>query len=235
MNNNQKFINENFKRWINEEVEQEEINEELLEEGIILTIQQIRLLVNIMQVIIRTEKGRNAIRRIPIAGDEILAAVQMGDKAVQFIQDIAEKIKSENPIIYRLVWYPFVATAFLSNYIQIPVIKFANEGAKILKMKQQQAKIEGDSEKVAELEDVKQKQEQALENAQEIKSDVVEPALEDKPSVGDRVLKSIEKKEKEKAEKEKAEKEKAEKERNLAALRAATKRTTDDADEEINE
>tara|TARA_R100000426_G_scaffold26064_1_gene21905 strand:+ start:29 stop:712 length:684 start_codon:yes stop_codon:yes gene_type:complete len=227
MNNNQKFINENFKRWINEEVEQEEINEELLEEGIILTIQMARAMTNVMQVLIRTEKGRDAIRRIPIAGDQILAAVQQGDKAVQLIQDIAEKIRSDSPLIYKLVWYPFVATAFIFDFIPMAGAKIVNTGAVILKKQQEKAKIEGDANKVAKLEDVEQKREQALEDAQEIKTSVVEPALQDKESIGSRVLDKVRQREKEKA--------KAEKERNLAALRAATKRTTDDADEEINE
>ena len=227
MNNNQKFINENFKRWINEEVEQEEINEELLEEGVILTIQMARAMTNVLQVLIRTEKGRDAIRRIPIAGDQILAAVQQGDKAVQLIQDIAEKIRSDSPLIYKLVWYPFVATAFIFDFIPMAGAKIVNTGAVILKKQQEKAKIEGDANKVAKLEDVEQKREQALEDAQEIKTSVVEPALQDKESIGSRVLDKVRQREKEKA--------KAEKERNLAALRAATKRTTDDADEEINE
>ena len=227
MNNNQKFINENFKRWINEEVEQEEINEELLEEGIILTIQMARAMTNVMQVLIRTEKGRDAIRRIPIAGDQILAAVQQGDKAVQLIQDIAEKIRSDSPLIYKLVWYPFVATAFIFDFIPMAGAKIVNTGAVILKKQQEKAKIEGDANKVAKLEDVEQKREQALEDAQEIKTSVVEPALQDKESIGSRVLDKVRQREKEKA--------KAEKERNLAALRAATKRTTDDADKDINE
>lgn len=227
MNNNQKFINENFKRWINEEVEQEEINEELLEEGIILTIQMARAMTNVLQVLIRTEKGRDAIRRIPIAGDQILAAVQQGDKAVQLIQDIAEKIRSDSPLIYKLVWYPFVATAFIFDFIPMAGAKIVNTGAVILKKQQEKAKIEGDANKVAKLEDVEQKREQALEDAQEIKTSVVEPALEDKESIGSRVLDKVRQRDKEKA--------KAEKERNLAALKAATKRTTDDADKDINE
>tara|TARA_B100000242_G_scaffold272743_1_gene225879 strand:- start:954 stop:1655 length:702 start_codon:yes stop_codon:yes gene_type:complete len=233
MNNNQKFINENFKRWINEEVEQEEINEELLEEGIILTIQMARAMTNVMQVLIRTEKGRDAIRRIPIAGDQILAAVQQGDKAVQLIQDIAEKIRSDSPLIYKLVWYPFVATAFIFDFIPMAGAKIVNTGAVILKKQQEKAKIEGDANKVAKLEDVEQKREQALEDAEEIKNNVVEPALEENPL--DKMKSLKDKFKKNQRDFNRAQAVGQQKANTTAAVKALTKRTKDDADKDINE
>ena len=233
MNNNQKFINENFKRWINEEVEQEEINEELLEEGIILTIQMARAMTNVMQVLIRTEKGRDAIRRIPIAGDQILAAVQQGDRAVQLIQDIAEKIRTDSPLIYKLVWYPFVATAFIFDFIPMAGAKIVNTGAVILKKQQQKAKIEGDANKVAKLEDVEQKRDQALEDAEEIKTNVVEPALEESPI--DQMKNLKDKFKKNQKDFNRAQAAGQQKAKTTAAVKALAKRTADDADEEINE
>jgi len=233
MNNNQKFINENFKRWINEEVEQEEINEELLEEGIILTIQMARAMTNVMQVLIRTEKGRDAIRRIPIAGDQILAAVQQGDRAVQLIQDIAEKIRTDSPLLYKLVWYPFVATAFIFDFIPMAGAKIVNTGAVILKKQQEKAKIEGDANKVAKLEDVEQKRDQALEDAEEIKTNVVEPALEESPI--DQIKNLKDKFKKNQKDFNKAQAAANQKAKTTAAVKALAKRTADDADEEVNE
>tara|TARA_B100000886_G_scaffold18884_2_gene12173 strand:+ start:20705 stop:21406 length:702 start_codon:yes stop_codon:yes gene_type:complete len=233
MNNNQKFINENFNRWINEEVEQEEINEELLEEGIILTIQMARAMANVMQVLIRTEKGRDAIRSIPIAGDQILAAVQQGDKAVQLIQDIAEKIRTDSPLIYKLVWYPFVATAFIFDFIPMAGAKIVNTGAVILKKQQEKAKIEGDANKVAKLEDVEQKRDQALEDAEEIKTNVVEPALEESPI--DQMKNLKDKFKKNQKDFNKAQAAGQQKANTTAAVKALTKRTKDDADKDINE
>ena len=233
MKNNQKFINENFKRWINEEVEQEEINEELLEEGIILTIQMARAMTNVMQVLIRTEKGRDAIRRIPIAGDQILAAVQQGDRAVQLIQDIAEKIRTDSPLLYKLVWYPFVATAFIFDFIPMAGAKIVNTGAVILKKQQEKAKIEGDANKVAKLEDVEQKRDQALEDAEEIKTNVVEPALEESPI--DQMKNLKDKFKKNQKDFNKAQATGQQKAKTTAAVKALAKRTADDADEEVNE
>ena len=233
MKNNQKFINENFKRWINEEVEQEEINEELLEEGIILTIQMARAMTNVMQVLIRTEKGRDAIRRIPIAGDQILAAVQQGDRAVQLIQDIAEKIRTDSPLLYKLVWYPFVATAFIFDFIPMAGAKIVNTGAVILKKQQEKAKIEGDANKVAKLEDVEQKRDQALEDAEEIKTNVVEPALEESPI--DQMKNLKDKFKKNQKDFNKAQAAGQQKAKTTAAVKALAKRTADDADEEVNE
>ena len=111
--------------------------------------------------------------------------------------------------------------------------KIVNTGAVILKKQQQKAKIEGDANKVAKLEDVEQKRDQALEDAEEIKTNVVEPALEESPI--DQMKNLKDKFKKNQKDFNRAQAAGQQKAKTTAAVKALAKRTADDADEEINE
>ncbi len=163
----QKLLIENFRKW--------ESEGEILEEGLgtmVLTIQTIRTIANVMQIMVRSKIGRKAISSIPRYGSEILEALdKYGDEFSQWFQTKSEEIKSKHPIFYRLVYYPYLMIGYVSDFSDMAALELTNFGAKYIKAKQ--ADKAADEKEKAELEQARKERIKALPAAEEVRDNLL--------------------------------------------------------------
>tara|TARA_Y100000592_G_scaffold41510_1_gene65762 strand:- start:1429 stop:2091 length:663 start_codon:yes stop_codon:yes gene_type:complete len=163
----QKLLIENFRKW--------ESEGEILEEGLgamVLSIQTIRTIANVMQVMVRSEIGRKAISSIPRHGPEILSALdKYGDKFAQWFQTKSEEIKKDHPFFYRLVYYPYLMIGYVSDFSDMAALELTNFGAKYIKAKQ--ADKAADEKEKAELEQARKERIKALPAAEVVRDSLL--------------------------------------------------------------
>ena len=168
--NEQKILIENFRKW------ESETSVNVIEEGIgtmVLTIQTIRTIANVMQVMVRSKLGRKAIRGVPRYGPEILDALdKYGDDFSQWFQTKSEEIKTAHPVFYRLVYYPYLMIGYVSDFSDMAALELTNFGAKYIKSKLGNPATE-EKEKAA-IEQARKERIQALPAAEEVRDKLMQ-------------------------------------------------------------
>lgn len=163
----QKLLIENFRKWESEgEILQEDLG------AMVLSIQTIRTIANVMQIMVRSEIGRKAISSIPRHGPEILDALdKYGDKFSQWFQTKSEEIKEKHPFFYRLVYYPYLMIGYVADFSDMAALELTNYGAKYIKAKQTDKAT--DKKEKAELEQARKERIKALPAAEKVRDNLL--------------------------------------------------------------
>ena len=171
----QKMIFENFRRWQAEPLNE---REELLEEGFVMTALIARSIATAMQAALRTDTGRNQIRKIPRYGNEILGLLDKSDNVVQTLQDFSSGLKNSEhmPVrmFYKVVYYPFLLIAFapwIGDPIGAGTAELVRYGANLMKKKLGNPALE--EKEREELEKLKAERQAALPTAEEVKDNLM--------------------------------------------------------------
>lgn len=171
----QKMIFENFRRWQAEPLNE---REELLEEGFVMSAMVARSIATAMQAALRTETGRNQIKKIPKYGNEILGLLDKSDNVVQTLQDFSSGLKNSEhmPVrmFYKVIYYPFLLIAF-APWIGDPIGASAAElvrfGANLMKKKLGNPALE--EKERQELEKLNAERVAALTGAEEMRDNLL--------------------------------------------------------------
>jgi len=171
----QKMIFENFRRWQAEPLNE---REELLEEGFVMSVMVARSIATAMQAALRTETGRNQIKKIPRYGNEILGLLDKSDNVVQTLQDFSSGLKNSEhmPVrmFYKVIYYPFLLIAF-APWIGDPIGASAAElvrfGANLMKKKLGNPALE--EKERQELEKLNAERVAALTGAEEMRDNLL--------------------------------------------------------------
>lgn len=169
----QKMLIENFRQW------EAKGDRQLLKEmpDFIFTIQMIRVITRVLQTLVRSPGGREAIASIPRYGPQILQRATKADESfTQYFENLVADIKEENPFFYKLVFYPYILIGytgdlfiddayFLQGAAEMATSELARVGAEYAK---KQATIAQADEK--ERQRIEKEQEELKKQEQELKA-----------------------------------------------------------------